>query len=121
MQTVYQTRITQIGSSVFDFIEDKIFVLFGENAPSDVADYCLLIHVNDVEGEIEKGDVLLLDGIEYTITSVGSKVARNLKLLGHITLQFDGRETEGLPGTLYLENKDFHKPGIGGEIKIIKK
>lgn len=120
MITVYETKITKIGSSVYDFIEDKIFILFGDNAPVDVAEYCLLITINEVNGEINKGDTLRLGDKEYRITSVGSKVGTNLGQLGHITLQFDGRESDGLPGTLYLENIDFHKPEVGSEIKIIK-
>ncbi|KGE19048.1 PTS glucitol/sorbitol transporter subunit IIA [Paenibacillus wynnii] len=120
MQTIYETKITKIGKSVYDFVEDKIFVLFGDNAPADVADYCLLITINEIKGEINKGDFLLLGNHQYKITSVGSKVAKNLEQLGHITLQFDGRESDGLPGTLYLENTDFHKPEEGAEIKIFK-
>jgi len=119
--TIYETHITKIGNSVYDFIEDKIFVLFGENAPADVADYCLLIKINEIQGEINRGDTLLLGDREYKITSVGSKVVQNLGQLGHITLQFDGRESDGLPGTLYLENSDFHKPVEGSVIRIIKK
>jgi PTS system glucitol/sorbitol-specific IIA component len=96
-------------------------VLFGNNAPEDVAEYCLLIDLSKVNGEISKGDLFQLGGRSYTITSVGSKVALNLEQLGHITLQFDGKEDEGLPGTLYLENADFQKPEIGSAIEIIKK
>lgn len=121
MQTIFETQITRIGSSVYEFIEDKIVVLFGDNAPADMADYCLLIALSKVNDNIEKGDVLLLGVKEYIITSVGSKVVTNLEALGHITLQFNGRESEGLPGTLYLEDTDFHKPQVGNEIKIIKK
>ncbi|WP_438497080.1 PTS glucitol/sorbitol transporter subunit IIA [Paenibacillus sp. IHBB 3054] len=121
MQTIYKTRITKFGSAAFDFMEDKVFVLFGNNAPEDVAEYCLLIELSKVNGEIQKGDLFRLGGKSYTITSVGNKVALNLQQLGHITLQFDGKEDEGLPGTLYLENTAFHKPEIGSEIEIIKK
>ena len=120
MQTVYQTTINRIGSSVADFLGENMFILFGDNAPAELADYCLLINVNEINGEIEQGDVLVLNDKEYKITAVGDAVKKNLGSLGHITLKFDGSDTPELPGTLYLENADIQVPEAGSLIQILK-
>ncbi|HWO98523.1 MAG TPA: PTS glucitol/sorbitol transporter subunit IIA [Bacillus sp. (in: firmicutes)] len=121
MQTVYQTTIKNIGPSVSDFLEEKMFILFGDNAPAELADYCLLINVNEVEGDIEEGDTLRFSDKEYKITAVGDAVKKNLGSLGHITLRFDGSDTPELPGTLYLEDADIQVPEAGSTIQILKK
>ncbi len=121
MQTVYQTTINKIGSSVSDFLGEKMFILFGDNAPAELADYCLLINVNEIEGDIEQGDVLVLNNQEFKITAVGDAVKKNLGALGHITLKFDGSHTPELPGTLYLEDTDIQVPEAGSQIQILKK
>ncbi|RBW68508.1 PTS glucitol/sorbitol transporter subunit IIA [Bacillus taeanensis] len=121
MKTIYQTKINKIGSSVSDFLGEKMFILFGDNAPAELSDYCLLINVNEIEGEIEQGDVLAFNNQEYTITAVGSAVKQNLGSLGHITLKFDGSDTSELPGTLYLEEADIQVPEAGSLIQILKK
>lgn len=121
VQTVYQTHINKIGSSVSEFLEEKMFILFGDNAPVELSDYCLLINVNEIKGVIEKGNFLVLDDKEFAITSVGGMVKKNLGSLGHITLKFDGAVTPELPGTLHLECADLHVPPAGSILKILKK
>lgn len=120
MQTVYQTKINKIGSSVNEFLGEKMFILFGDNAPAELADYCLLINVNEIDGEIEKGSILAFNNKEYKITAVGSAVKQNLGSLGHITLKFDGSDTPELPGTLYLEEANIQAPEVGSLIQILK-
>lgn len=121
MQTVYQTQINQLGPSVSEFLGEKMFILFGANAPSELADYCLLIDVNEINGEIEKGDTLVLGTQQYTITAVGDVVKQNLGSLGHITLKFDGSKTAELPGTLHLEESNIEVPAAGTTLQIVKK
>lgn len=121
MQTIYETTINQLGPSVGDFLSEKMFILFGQNAPAELADYCLLIDVNAVSGEIETDDVLYLNDVSYRVTAVGSVVKQNLNTLGHITLKFDGALDAELPGTLHLEESDISVPKAGTSLKIVKK
>lgn len=118
--TVYQTIINKMGSSVEAFLDEKMLILFGENAPAELADYCLLIDVNATEGDIEAGDQLILGEKSYQITAVGDAVMKNLNSLGHITLKFDGATAPELPGTLYLEESDITPVTVGDSIKIVK-
>ncbi|MED3822629.1 PTS glucitol/sorbitol transporter subunit IIA [Priestia flexa] len=118
MKTKFDTQINHIGSSVTDFLGEKMLILFGANAPAELADYCLLIDVKEVEGDIEVRDTLQLGNNEYKITAVGDAVKKNLSSLGHITLKFDGSDTPDLPGTLYLEDLDITEVKSGDQIRI---
>lgn len=39
MQKKYETVVNKIGESVSAFLGDKMLILFGENAPAELADY----------------------------------------------------------------------------------
>ncbi|MBF0706049.1 PTS glucitol/sorbitol transporter subunit IIA [Alkalihalobacillus hwajinpoensis] len=118
MTIKYETKINNIGSSVKAFLGDKMLILFGENAPAELADFCLSITVNEVENKIEVGDTLQIGERKYKITAIGEAVEKNLSSLGHITLNFDGSETPGLPGTLYLEETEIYEVNTGDIIKV---
>ncbi|GAE93070.1 PTS system [Gracilibacillus boraciitolerans JCM 21714] len=118
MQIKFETQVNKIGSSVADFLGEKILILFDENAPTELSDYCLSITVNDVDNEIKVGDILQIGNNKYNITSVGDAVEKNLTSLGHITLKFDGSEDPELPGTLYLEDTEIHEINQGDIIRI---
>ncbi|MBD1379511.1 PTS glucitol/sorbitol transporter subunit IIA [Metabacillus arenae] len=121
MQTIYETKVNKIGSMVSAFLEDKMLILFGENAPAELTDYCLSINVKALADDIHNGDVLVLGDKEYRITAVGSAVKQNLSSLGHITLKFDGSESPELPGTLYLESKDIKEVEEGDLLQVVRK
>lgn len=117
----FETKINKVGKSVPDFFGEKMLILFGDNAPVDLADFCVLIDINDVKADIEVGDVLTLGTKEYAVTAVGNAVKTNLSSLGHITLKFDGSTTAELPGTLYLEESELSEVNVGDAIKIASK
>lgn len=121
MQTKYKTQINKIGPSIEDFLGEKMLILFGENAPAELAEYCLLIDVNNVEEDITSGDTLQLGENEYKVTAVGDAVKKNLSSLGHITLKFDGSTAPELPGTLYLEDSEIVLPKSGDFIQVVTK
>lgn len=118
MNTKYETQINKVGSAVSDFLGEKMLILFGENAPLELADYCLSITINGIKEEIKIGDTFQLGGSRYKITAVGDAVEKNLSSLGHITLKFDGSTTPELPGTLYLEEALINEVNAGDTIKI---
>ncbi|WP_299092264.1 PTS glucitol/sorbitol transporter subunit IIA [uncultured Metabacillus sp.] len=121
MQTKYKTQINKIGPSIEDFLGEKMLILFGENAPAELAEYCLLIDVHHVEDDLAPGDTLQLGEHEYKITAVGDAVKKNLSSLGHITLKFDGSAAPELPGTLYLEDSEIVLPKSGDFIQVVAK
>lgn len=119
MSVMYNTEVTSMGPFVEGFYPEKMMILFKENAPEELADYCVLHNVNNLKGEIKQGYTLKIDGVEYKITAVGDVVNKNLKDLGHICLKFDGSTKAALEGTLYLEDKPIKKVSIGSKIEIL--
>lgn len=119
MKLIYSTVVSGIGKMAEAFYEEKLIILFQDNAPDELADYCVLHAGNAVSDAIRMGDVLVIGGEEYEITYVGDVVQENLKQLGHITLRFDGK-TEGLEGSLCLEEKELPVICIGDSISIYR-
>ena len=62
-------------------------ILFNDNAPADVADYCFIHPHADLKGEITVGGDLVMGQSRYPITAVGDVVNQNLGELGHITIR----------------------------------
>lgn len=119
MKTIYENKVKSIGSLANTFLEEKMFILFGTEAPQDLKDFCYNIDVVNADGEIQAGQCLYINNEKFEITSVGNLVQRNLTILGHITLRFDGSIAPELPGTLYLENKEIPAIEFGTELKIV--
>lgn len=118
MMTLYKTKVINIGNEAEMFREEGMIILFGENAPESLSDYCYNIKVEPVSGEIEAGMELSIGSEKYSVTAVGSVVRKNLSELGHITIKFDGSKEADLPGTLYVEDKALPEITIGEEISI---
>lgn len=118
MMTLYKTKVINIGNEAEMFREEGMIILFGENAPESLSDYCYNIKVEPVAGEIEAGMELSIGSEKYSVTAVGSVVRKNLSELGHITIKFDGSREAELPGTLYVENRALPEITIGEEISI---
>ena len=92
-----------MGPEAQNMIQDaNMLILFGEEAPEDLAEYCFKIDNKDLLGSIQKGGKLVVDSEEYLITAVGNVVEKNLTGLGHITISFDASEEGSLPGTLHV-------------------
>ena len=89
-----------------------MLILFNENAPQELREYCVLHRGNKLEDIVEPGDIFY----------VGSQVQKTLRDLGHITLRFNGnKEGENLEGSLYLEDKEIGDIAPGEEIAIYKR
>jgi len=122
MSFVFNTKVVKLGDMASAFIAEKMVILFQENAPDELADYCVLHTGHKLVDTVQAGDVLIVAGIEYKIVYVGNQVQKNLGDLGHITLRFNNNcEGENLEGSLYLEDKDVVAINIGDEISIIRK
>lgn len=93
-------------------------ILFGDEAPETLTDYCYKIELNQVRKEITCDMKLCFDKQMYVITAVGDVVQTNLNELGHITIKFDGSHEPELPGTMYVEDKEMPHLRKGTIIKI---
>ena len=117
MAVIYDNKVKGLGACVAEF--EGMFILFGDNAPDTLKDYCYTIDVNPIQQEIKAGQKAVIDGKEYNITAVGDVVMQNLGNLGHVTFSFTGETEAELPGTIYLEEATVPKLEVGRTIQII--
>ena len=113
---IYENIIIDAGNLV-EALGTDFIILFGENAPSTLKDYCYLVKVKKAESEIRIGDLILINDNEFKIKAIGDIAQRNLEELGHVTINFKGDESILLPGTIIVEEKE--KPNINVGDKII--
>lgn len=117
--SIFSTEVIDIGNEASDMVNAGFFILFGEKVPAELKDYCYIINVQPITGDIVLGKKLVLAGQEVLITAVGKEVAANLENLGHVTVKFDGASNAELPGTIYVEEIDEFHLEIGDSIHII--
>ena len=118
MRAIYENEVKGKGELASAFLEEKTIILFGDSAPDTLKDYCYSIDVKDASAAIEAGQVLEIDGKEYKIVLVGDVVQKNLEALGHISIRFTG-ESDGLPGTIVVEDSEVPVLDIGSRIRIL--
>lgn len=121
MQLIYENTVKELGICVEEFKDSNMIIIFGDNAPEEIRDYCYSVSVNPINGVIMPGQVLKIDGAEYKITAVGEEAPVTLKGLGHCTINFNGSTEVELPGTIYVENKPIVDIKIGTRIQIVEK
>lgn len=117
-RVIFHTEVIELGEQVEAFFEEGMFVLFGENVPDTLKDFCYFIDSKDVDGTMKAGDHLIIDGNSYEITSVGEIAQKNLENLGHLTVVFNGAKEAGLPGSICVEAKPMPKLIMGSKISI---
>ena len=121
MKKIYSTTVKELGPMASDFLGEKMIIVFGDMAPAELAEFCVVHTGNELTDTIEVGDILKINDAEYKIVEVGCEVQKNLGNLGHICLRFNNNaDGESLEGSLYLEDKDVALPQVGSEIAIFK-
>mgnify|MGYP002771715254 FL=1 len=118
MKVIYENQIKAMGAIVNAF--EGMLLLFGENAPEELKDYCCSVEVNSINGTIAAGQTLMFDDEEYKITAVGEEAPHTLAGLGHCTINFSGQTEVELPGTIYVENKEMPAVSVGTILKIVE-
>lgn len=116
---IYENKVKAMGSSVEEFKDSGMFILFGDNAPAELQDYCYSVDVMPINGTIQPGQTLQVGDASYRITAVGEEAPVTLAGLGHCTINFSGQTTVELPGTIYVEQKPMPTIGIGTVIQIL--
>jgi len=76
---IFEAKVIQVGPEAQNMIQDaNMLILFGEEAPEDLAEYCFKIDNKNLLGSILEGGKLVVDNQEYSISSVGNVVEKNL-------------------------------------------
>lgn len=115
---IFQTQVKEIGLEAEMLKEEHMMVLFGEDAPPMLAEFCYNIELHKSTAAIIEGMELIVDDTHYLVTAVGNLVRKNLDDLGHISIKFDGATVAELPGTLYVEAKELPDIKVGSVIMI---
>ena len=84
MKVIYRNQVKATGSSVDEFKGSGMFIIFGDNAPEELRDYCYSVNI-------------------YEITCVGPEAPVTLAGLGHMTVSFTGLTEPEMMGTLYVK------------------
>jgi len=114
----YCSEVLNIGSDVEELISENLMVLFCEEAPEVLYDYCV-IHKNKWPyTDFGVGDNFALGNHLYEITALGDAAVKNLNELGHVTLCFDGAVGAQMGGYIHLNGEGAYIPKIGEEIVI---
>lgn len=121
MKKYYSTIVQELGAQVNAFKGAGMLIMFNENAPQELREYCVLHRGNKLEDTVQPGDMFKIGDASYKIVFVGNQVQKNLKDLGHITLRFNAnKDGESLEGSLYLEEKPVADVAPGDEIAIYR-
>lgn len=121
MAQIFHTKVVRLGEMVEAFKGEKMMILFQENVPDELADYCVIHTGHQLTDTVQAGDTLVFADTKYKIVYVGNQVQKNLGDLGHITLRFNNNcEGENLEGSLYLEDKEIVDIKPGDEISIVR-
>lgn len=117
---IFETTVIAIGEDAEDFKQENMLLLFGEDAPPELSDFCYKITLAPIKEKIVPEMALYFNDTIYRITAVGEVAEENLRQLGHITINFDGATTSEMPGTIYVEQKELPDLKIGDTISISK-
>jgi PTS system glucitol/sorbitol-specific IIA component len=119
MKVLFEVTASQIGELVAAFKEQKLLILFDENAPKELHDITVLHTNRKNNGEIKQNDILMIDEQAFRIHFVGDTANKTIQELGHVTLKFDG-SPEDLPGTICVEDKPIPDVQVGSRIQIVR-
>ncbi len=114
----YKARVTEIGPLVDEFIEHGILVLFGQDAPEELAEFSILHDGHELVEPLQVGDKVFLCEESFTILSLGEVANTNFASLGHLILKFNGLDNPEMPGDVCVEQKPIPVLAEGTEIRI---
>lgn len=120
MKAIYENKVLGVGPHAEDFRATNMLILFGATAPPELKDYCYLVNVNPIDGQISVGDILRIDDGFYKITCIGAEAPVTLQSLGHCSIGFTGVTEPNMAGTLYVEQAEVPVLKVGTTIQIIK-
>lgn len=114
----YQAKFTQIGPLVSEFVDNGILVLFGANAPEELAEFSIIHDGNELVEPLEPGDQIMIDQNTFNVLAVGEVANTNLANLGHLVLKFNGQSVVEMPGDVCLESKSLPPVEVGMVLTI---
>lgn len=117
----YRAKFTQIGPMVSEFVDNGILVLFGADAPEELAEFAIIHDGKELAAPVEPGDIVKIESHGFTVLAVGEVANKNLANLGHLVLKFNGQAVVEMPGDVCLESKPLPAVDVGMVLTIQEK
>jgi PTS system glucitol/sorbitol-specific IIA component len=114
----FEGRVTVVGPYVSEFINSKLLVLFGEDAPEEVAEFSVLHNASGLSAPLAAGDTFYLDTTGFRVLAVGEIANDNLANLGHVVLKFNDLLEPEMPGDLCLQVRDIPPVVVGMTLRV---
>lgn len=114
----YEAHVTAVGPLVAEFIDSQILVLFRQGAPEELAEFSILHDGETLHAPVAPGDVIVLDGEEFSVLAVGDVANTNLASLGHLVMKFNGETTPEMPGDVCIEVRPIPPLHVGSRLQI---
>ncbi len=108
MSHFLRSVITAVGSDVFGLLEGRVLILYGLDAPPDLAELSVL-HRVECEPAREApsvGAVIRIGTIESRITAIGDRAWPTLADIGHVLVSFNGAAATERAGEICAEPVD---------------
>lgn len=115
-----KSTVKEIGE--FAFFEDvPVLILFNSTAPEGLREVCVIHDFDEVANQemLKEGSKIVFGEQEYTVEKIGDVANSTLYELGHISLYFDLKDEELLPGSAALSPNEIPKIEPGDVIQFI--
>jgi glucitol/sorbitol PTS system EIIA component len=115
----YASVVVSVGAYAREFFDAGIVVLFGEQAPEELAEFAVIHRPTIADGGIAPGDLVHLGDEVITVLAVGEVADENLVNLGHLSLKRNGEHVAALPGDVCCDEGSIPPIAPGDEIRIV--
>lgn len=102
----YETRVTGVGELAGEFFDAGIVVLFGRDAPEEVAEISVLHEPSVTDEGVEVGCTVRIGEEALRVLAVGDVANENLVNLGHLVLKRNGQREASMPGDVCCDEGD---------------
>lgn len=116
---MYKTIVTEIGELVPAFAEERLVVLFGPEATSELRAISVIHEaIEKQENALVVGRTLTIGTQRYEIIKVGAAANKNFDEHGHVSVYFQEGIDEVLPGAIIVGPGQFPEINVGDTIEI---
>lgn len=118
-EILWETTVDYVGDLAVELIEGGCLILFGHPVPDALAEVSL-VHGSraHASSELRAGDILTIDGVDFSMDEVGSLATTNLNDLGHVVIYVNSPDQQILPGAIKATGAALPRPGVGSTVSI---
>ena len=114
----YEAKITAVGPLVSEFLDHNIMVLFGQNAPEELAEFSVVHDGQTLHAPLAAGDTVCIGGECVQVLAIGEVASDNLANLGHLVLKFNGESEVEMPGDVCVEKRTLPPLTVGLTVRV---